>query len=56
MVRRESMQTMEQSAGMCRSVFRNTSPVEIRKAYHLRWIELINRLERQKQTALPQKA
>ena len=45
------MQSMEQNDEMCKIVFKNTSPAEIRKAYTQRWIELINRLEKQRQPA-----
>ena len=43
------MQSIEQNGGMCKSVFKNSSPAEIKKSYNRRWIELINRLEKQKQ-------
>ena len=45
------MQSIEQNGGMCKSVFKNSSPEEIRKSYNQRWIELINRLEKQRQPA-----
>lgn len=50
------MQSIEQNGGMCKSVFKNSSPEEIRKSYNQRWIELINRLERQKQPAFSRNA
>ena len=46
------MQSIEQNGGMCKSVFKNSSPAEIKKNYNRRWIELINRLEKQRQPAI----
>ena len=47
------MQSIEQNGGMCKSVFKNSSPAEIKKTYIQRWIELINRLEKQRQPTFP---
>ena len=46
------MQSIEQNGGICKSVFKNSSPAEIKKSYNRRWIELINRMEKQRQPAI----
>lgn len=42
------MKPTAQTEAMCTSVFRNASPAGIREAFHQRWIELINRRERER--------
>ena len=42
------MQTVTQSAVLCKSIFKSTSVEELSKEFNQRWIELINRLEQLK--------
>ena len=42
------MQTVTQSAVLCKSIFKSTSVEELSKEFNKKWIELINRLEQLK--------
>lgn len=45
------MQTGTQSANQCKSVFKGTTDAAISKTLTQKWIEMINRLEKQKAAA-----
>ena len=42
------MQTVAQSTGICKSIFKSTTTEEIAKGFNHKWIELINRSEQLK--------